>query len=530
MGINVGRLRLFANLAVIIMLSAFAGCGDGLNCPAGTVKYGNSCIAEGTDGFIEINIPDAVNDTGAPDTNNDVENSTADSEVLDATSSPDVSKDDSGTDPTVFPGGVIGKECQKASNCQTEEFPSANCANWINGYCTTTACSMEDGKTCPEGADCLAIFPNDTGCVVRCESNAGCRQSEGYQCKLLQNLEGEFIGACHEVIPSTRKGERGPAETCASNSYCDGSAGCLTDFEGGYCGVLTCSNELPCPDGTECVMVNDRPVCLKGCNADAENIGEECQIPQYDGEEIITRTCIKKSNILTKVKVGVCGSSVSGQEIGALCRNDTECLSSECRLLAKGTCNNLGEDVIFCVEDVDCLSGVCVTTVEDTIGFCTALVSTQCTNGTIFIETVSREDKLDGHCVQPCNSENPCNSTLLRCMYGQPKFGNDSMACVDLKNGDVGNDCDSDNDCVSDHCFKAGGDGTPGYCTDDCRWNGSCPFPTTCASIDGENKCARMCLSDADCPRNTKSKHVCDQGATISFCRPEVSETSSIQP
>jgi hypothetical protein len=67
--------------------------------------------------------------------------------------------------------------------------------------------------------------------------------------------------------------QRGIGAACATNEDCtEAGQVCLTDFQGGMCGLADCTASTDCPDGSVCVADPDlsRNYCLLVCNAKAD--------------------------------------------------------------------------------------------------------------------------------------------------------------------------------------------------------------------------------------------------------------------
>lgn len=486
-------------LIVLGASCAFAatGCDGGLKCPPGTVKDGDTCRAATDTPLLDgVVIPDVG--PLDPGTQGDGEDDAEPGDV-DASGADTGTNDLPGTDN--FPGGVIGRSCEKNDHCRNEVVPDGVCLGWEQStYCTRLSC-QEPGRACPEGALCMGITPKNPACAAACESHADCRADDGILCKLLPDLEGDLVGICHGVVSEPR----GIGDPCIGPSDCDGAMGCLTNFEGGYCTMLRCGADEPCGDGAECIRVGGNPVCLKRCET-----GDDCVF--VDG---IVRACVELKSAVSGERIKVCGSSTSGVGLGEQCLNDTECKSNKCHVSFVGRC---GDDGPGCMVDADCPLGVCVKSSEYSFGYCTqsCSVSVACAVPGLCVETVNAAGILEGECVPACGAEQTCRTEAgLTCWYGDPLLNPDRFACARLPAGAIGTPCRSNDDCRDGECLKAAGVET-GACVKTGCIQGRCPFPTACEKQGDIYKCLVRCRSEADCPENQS----CRMGLVTSVCVP----------
>jgi hypothetical protein len=480
-----------------------AGCG-GLDCPAGTVKRGDTCVTADDlnpgEGIIVTEVVDR--DSRDESLESDVEG-----QELPPGDGVDPGPDSSGKDlstPEVFPGGVIGMACQKLSDCQNETIPDGVCLGWENGYCTLLGCT-DAGKSCPEGSLCMGIAIDRPACATTCETDADCRIADGYACKLLPDLAGEMVRICHQV-----QNQGSPGEGCIGPQDCAGAQGCMTNFKGGYCAVLSCGEgQEPCPEGSVCARVGGKGVCLRSCET-----GDDCQVP---GDW--PRGCSELRSAITGDRIKACASGTTGVAVGEQCLNDTECLSTRCWITYVGKCAPENETSPGCARNGDCDLDICIEKTEWSFGFCTSAcnISTPCPAPSYCVELLGDGGLLQGTCVVPCGDEGACRAEAgLECKYGDPVSASGRTACVFLAPGDIGSSCVEAADCKSGECLKALG-AAHGVCTKTgCADFGRCPFPTTCAQRADSYKCYLRCRSGNDCP---PGQSCVTEGAT-QFCAP----------
>lgn len=471
---------------LIFLLGPAVACKSD-RCPPGTERYGDTCraIPQDLGPVSDILLPDLPVADPSGETREE-----GPLDVRDDEQTTDDHPGDPGPDTAqmdVFPGGVVGKSCQKSSDCRNDQW-TGSCLDWKKGYCAVKGCG-EGGVTCPEGALCMGVSLDQPTCVKACEGDGDCRIDDGYACKVLPDLQGGVQRICHEVtLPGL------PGEGCASASECQGTQDCLAQFTGGYCAQVTCGPDLPCPEGARCVRLSGKPICLRSCET-----SDDCRVP---GD--LPRSCLMLRDAVTGDRVGACGSAVTGSPIGAQCLNDTECASQFCQVTVLGTCSSTGRP---CVEPRDCNPAeYCRTSPDVAAGFCTASCSNSqpCQGQALCLETLGSLNAVQGWCMPGC-SDTPCRTeAAMECRYGDPLIVPGKYACVRLRAGDPGSPCRENGDCRLGRCLKTPDD-TAGYCTVGCATlqNARCPFPTTCALHQGESLCLHRCQKNGDCPAGT---------------------------
>ena len=501
MGPGVRGMTVLTTALVCAGLLAWSCGGGDDGCPAGTIPQAGTCVSVPDSTPHEFVIKELPNDSDILD---DPGGEPADL-VDDATVETDA---DPGTDAPihdVFPGGVIGRSCNKDLDCKLFGIDGV-CLDWPKGYCTILNCDGDDGP-CPEGALCLALTPNAFACAAACDTSAQCRLDEGYGCKKIPDPLGEPVSICYQV-----KKENGPAEGCSGHQDCAGNAACLTAFSGGYCADLWCGLDAPCGYGTACVLVNDLPACLKECEVDPDCIVE--------GD--LPRTCAKmKSAITLGDKVKVCASGTLGVPIGGQCLTDMECDSENCEVVYTGKCSFSKDG---CLLDSDCTDGgICQQSVENAFGYCTSECSLSGCPGESFCigASIAASGKVEGKCLPGCQGpgDQACRPEAgLTCLFGDPVGSLSHYSCANLPSGKIGSPCKAPSECESGQCLVAGTGG--GYCTGPCGFQGFCPFPSSCqqVGIDGQYRCLLRCLSGDDCPPG----HSCQipPGAVSDVCYP----------
>jgi len=509
-------------LTVFVSAVFVGACAGELKCPEGTVRDGDTCRTakdvSPVDGLI---FPDTASPDGSPDEDaEDADRPDGQDDVSDDVKDSDT-KDVHSTDN--FPGGVIGKACNKNSDCTSSTVPNGICME-LGGvsYCTLLSCH-EEGKACPSGALCMGITLVNPACASACQSDNDCRASDGVVCKLLPDPDGELQSICLGTI----KEPRGLGYPCIGNVDCAGSMGCLSNFEAGYCTELRCGPDEPCPEGSQCIRVGGAPVCLKECDkAKGKADNEDCQFTVTEsgkGEVTIQRSCVELKTFPDLDRVHVCGLGSSGRAIGEQCLNDTECKSNKCKISFTGTC---GDQLTGCLVDRDCPGGLCINASDKTFGYCSQTCSAQvaCPAGSLCLEMLQPDGiTFKGECMVPCAEGGVCRQEAgLKCHYGDAIMDPGRAACARIPPRTIGSKCADDNDCDVGTCQKASGQYF-GVCTKEgCFLPGAkCPFPTTCAKVgsnDAPLYCYVRCLSNADCADGMTCKD--SYGTGIKVCVP----------
>ncbi len=485
---------------VLLTAAAVCDCSKSSPCPPGLVPQGGTCIpVPDTTPHESVVVPE----TGGPDLDSPDEGQAADLLVEDGHGG-----DDSDESPEHFPGGFVGIPCSKDGDCRNAGGSEAVCLDWPGGYCTLLDCGGSVGD-CPEGAACLGITPNKPACAVTCSTGAECRPGGAYGCKAVPDAHGGLVRVCYQV-----KKPGGPAEGCFGHQECAGDASCLTSFAGGYCAVLGCGPERPCPEGTACVTVNGMPACLRTCEGP-----DDCVVP---GD--LPRACASlKSALVAGEKVKVCASGTLGVPIGGQCLSDMECASEKCEVVVTGHCSGAGTG---CRQDEDCptFGEVCIQSAADTRGYCTKAcgMSSPCPSQSLCVGTkVGATGQAEGTCLPGClgPGDLACRAEVgLSCVFGDPVGAPAHYACARMQKGAPGTLCKAPSDCASGMCLVAAGGG--GYCVSSCDGFGwFCPFPTSCQQVGGENRCLLRCHSAQDCPTG----HDCTRplGALLDVCYPK---------
>lgn len=154
-------------------------------CETGYVCVGGVCRAVGADADADGEVVDDVPVEVEPDVTD-----------VPAEVEPDVPPDvGPEVEPDVVPDGDGGELRNTGEPCTSNEDctgPGANCLTSLTlpvigavafpgGYCSST-CGA--GGACGPDGYCLdaSAFGGPTGCVLDCETNADCRESEGYIC------------------------------------------------------------------------------------------------------------------------------------------------------------------------------------------------------------------------------------------------------------------------------------------------------------------------------------------------------------
>ena len=173
-------------------------------------------------------------------------------------------------------GECAGGECL----CRGEETcPSALNPTLGNGYCSTADCNSAG---CREDEVCLdfsvpGAITGGQNCVTGC---VGCAFN-GYSCRQVPSTASGSLtweDACFPNYPK-RMGR-----SCEDDSDCMGGT-CLNgpgNPLNGYCTLQDCSDDLPCPNGSQCVLKDGRGyICARNCGDGTPGVGD-CPIDVTD--------------------------------------------------------------------------------------------------------------------------------------------------------------------------------------------------------------------------------------------------------
>lgn len=230
----------------------------------------------------------------------------------------------------------------------------------------------------------------------------------------------------------------------------------------------TCEDDEICEEG-ECI---DEPVCEPG--------DQQCA----DGTSVLTCTQTGNWGPADDCNDGeACydGECIGGSPTGAICSAADDCAGGLCRCGEDESCDLDHEP--YCTSDCDGVS---------------------CNAGEICWHSDGVDSAGYHHCLPPCGGSNcgfdQCRSILTEDDDGELVWKD---GCLPPEFKDVGEECDSDDECVSESCNDDLFDF--GFCTRDCE-EGGCPDGTACAGLDGPDGdfyCFESCSDDDDCGRDS---------------------------
>ena len=145
---------------------------------------------------------------------------------------------------------TVGTACTSDADCGAGDCLTG--PDWPDGYCTVN-CDEDCGD---------AVCLDQTICAARCNSDDECRS--GYMC--------DNVGAAASRVCVVASGAP-DGEACAGDTDCAGGS-CITDWDGGYCTTVGCTNYVDCArQGNEnrCLQ-NPRGdnFCVRICEQDSE--------------------------------------------------------------------------------------------------------------------------------------------------------------------------------------------------------------------------------------------------------------------
>jgi len=265
-------------------------------------------------------------------------------------------------------GQCASKWCYEQLNpCPTAigmccEYSSCESGDCLNGVCSCPATSsnnISNGCACDGNANCasgncyggICQAPEADG--MACQNDGECSSGycdSGYCCP--DNCEcGCTAGLCNACCPGA--GESGNSNSCA----CDNNSDCVS----GNCYGDTGAGICQAPEGPGAVCTNDGE-----CSSD------DCYIPD---NTTIGSCCPSDPPCECGCTDGLCntccpGPEESGNNLGCLCYNNSDCLSGNCYGAGDTdeVCNTLGScycqapeaDGMACQNDGNCMSNNCV--------------------------------------------------------------------------------------------------------------------------------------------------------------------------
>jgi hypothetical protein len=278
---------------------------------------------------------------------------------------------------------------------------------------------------------------------------------------------------------------------CTNDVDCAYLSGvCLTDLPGGYC-TVDCSS-LGCPTDSACAQFGSDEVCAFVCSADTDcRNGYFCDVPD-DAETGICDaidTTSPPADVGLDVPISDSGTDAPSDTIepseanyGAACEAASECTA------ASGLPPR-------CLSDAQGFSG----------GYCSATCAQgidECGGNAVCLDS-----SVGGLCVIQCEVASECRSAYECCSVEA------SAACLpaglagqclppDEEPGtgerELGEACESDEDCgagAEPACFTQ----IPGgYCTSDCDSDEDCGAGV-CANLGGVSLCLAPCGEDGAC-------------------------------
>lgn len=210
-----------------------------------------------------------------------------------------------------------GSACEAPADCYPGVDPAdlageVQCLDRVRaGYCTHTC--GEDGDCCAVEGECETDLSQvcspfeSTGenmCFLSCESgDVDAAGSEDDQAFCQEYVSPDFICRSSGGGSANRKvcvpADCGLGASCEGEGDCDPGLECLTDFDGGHCGVRDCTANADCPQDGVCVTLGDTNVCLRPCVAESdctlcrgEDVGATCRDDVEYVETGMTPVCV----------------------------------------------------------------------------------------------------------------------------------------------------------------------------------------------------------------------------------------------
>ena len=365
-----------------------------------------------------------------------------------------------------FCNGDVCSECTGDNDCAG----GGTCVDDTGGvgYFVCEGGLGDLGDACTDGSECASGFCNGNVCS-ECEDNNDCGAAEacvddtgGVGYFVCESTLLDLGDACTDGSECTSGFCNGDVcSGCEGDSDCAGGGTCVDDTGG--LGYFVCEGSLgdlgdDCADGSECVS--------GFCNND---VCSECEM---NGDCDVQQGCVFDP-------VGGYAICAGTGDLGDSCDHGGQCVSSFCN-------NDLCSE---CEADADCPGGG--TCVDDTggVGYyvCTGGLGDDCANGSECASGFCNNDVCS-----ECEGDNDCD-VQQGCVF-DPVGG----YAICAGTGDLGNSCDSGDQCVSGFCNGNVCSGCEGDA--DCGVGGTCVDDTggvgyfVCQFGLGEN-----CTDNADC-------------------------------
>ncbi len=330
--------------------------------------------------------------------------------------------------------------CGTCGECLEDRREGSDEGRYIYTFYCVPEGSNEIGDPCGMSFDCSIPFCQggrcSTQCVVFSDGFDTC--PEGMVCSqgVLRNPE---VSVCVVADLAHRK----LGESCDGNWACD-EGECL-EYRGQQVCMLKCSEEEPCPDTSECLVVNYQELCIPKDELGTVPLGESCMF-SFDcasGLGCYRGVCLAGCDTDEDCESGTCFLDGTFRAIYCApdCTVDNDCPSR--MTCIDGSCLGSfnGGSYLFgnCRVDKDCETGICVR----------------------------------GQCTETCFDEAPCEGSII------PEWEETNL-CKPCNPWYFGSDCG-----IFNHCVQTGED--TGFCAPQCGLYDYdiCPPGTRCYTIDG---------------------------------------------
>jgi hypothetical protein len=357
-------------------------------------------------------------------------------------------------------------------------------------------CGDDDKTSCGDGTElvageCLPI--QDQGGAQK-DAGAGQAGSGGATCGMSTVLDGNECQGQKPIGAGCTRGRECATGTCLPQTE---------GLPGGYCSVLDCNDNRPCPAGSLCHYsgASKHFVCLAICDAD-----DDCRADDYVCQPLITND------------FSVCAPSCNGD---GKCPNPTRCddktgrcVLDECVPDSNNTCDDDGEHI--CYADTRGLTesgGICLTTCDPAASAASCAPDEKC-------QPLPEDPEHSGFCTPPiCSATKDCPAGAT-CQEGvcQPPARCDEQ----------GKCADASALCVADQCMPAC-PGEDGECSDihpglECSTAlGAClpigSFPGSPCRDARSNACDSLAVTRAG--KSTQAAMVCEDDRCLVDCTDE---------
>lgn len=378
----------------------------------------------------------------------------------------------------------IPEDLTCAENCQGVSCPAGQYCDPTSGDCVAearicdTGCQFDVQCGPPDEFRCLGTGAPDgeTMCTTTCDPNVT-GENSNLECPTdffcVPLVEGADEGVCYPLMRTCI--DRCHDVTCPAGHNCDPFTGGCVQAEAGAC--QACESDAHCEGQNDLCLnigIGDGPHCWLDCTSDATcPEGYDCMA--FLG--LTTRLCVPPAQQCSQCDDADCfPDGICNPVSGECMPHPEDCTVEGCQ--DDQLCDPLSKR---CVEyDRSCSGDSWAVDCDNVITRCT----TQRSGTAGVCATLCFDD-------QDCPSDQSCTSTI----YGDLCLGEDlggagSCGIISESGALIGQPCGDGAGSCSGSTFCVEGGGVPGFCSQSCEGNLTCPDGTTCGlGPDGDAVC-----------------------------------------